>query len=363
MTAAGSAAEPAARTTTWGLLSTARINSRLLAAARRSDRVAVVAVASRDGARARAYADEHGIERAHGSYDDLLADEGVDAVYVSLPNHLHVTWAERALAGGKHVLCEKPMARDPQAVTHVFDAAERTGRLLTEGFMWRHHPQTRTVERLLRDGAIGRVVEVRCALGFDLLAEAAAAGRVGEDDARLSPEADGGALLDVGTYCTNAIRLFAGEPLRVSATAEVGPTGVDLRTSAVLECAGGAVGRFECSFADPRREELTIVGERGSVRVTTPFLCRAPRIELGGGGESQTIPAALTDAYQLELENLSDAIAGRAELLLGRDDALAQARALDAIARAAASGAPVALDAPADPTHPIDSNHPEASRG
>jgi D-xylose 1-dehydrogenase (NADP+, D-xylono-1,5-lactone-forming) len=127
----------------WGFLSTANINAKLLAGAAESDRVDVVAVASRDTARADAYAREHGIERAHGSYEALLEDTEVEAVYISLPNSMHVDWSIRALEAGKHVLCEKPLSRHPDEVDRAFDAADQAGRLLMEAFMYRHNPQTK----------------------------------------------------------------------------------------------------------------------------------------------------------------------------------------------------------------------------
>jgi D-xylose 1-dehydrogenase (NADP+, D-xylono-1,5-lactone-forming) len=334
----------AAATTAWGLLSTARINDRLLAGAARSDRVAFAAVASRDRARAEAYASEHGLARAYGSYDELLTDDQLDAVYISLPNHLHVEWAIRALQAGKHVLCEKPLSRSARDVARAVDVAARAGRLLTEGFMWRHHPQTRTVQRLLSEGVIGRVVEVRAALVFDLEAERGGA----QGDSRLRVDHDGGALTDVGAYCVSAIRAFAGEPVRVTAMQELGPTGVDLRTTGVLECAGGAVGRFECSFVETRRDELEIVGERGSLRVSTPFLCKRPGIEIHRGMEVEAIAVPVVDSYQLELEDLHDAIVGASEPLLGAGDALGQATALEALTRAAALGQPVVPGTSAD---------------
>ena len=137
-----------------GLLSTANINRLLLGGARAAEGVEVVAVASRDGARAEAFATEHGIGRAHGSYDALLGDADVDAVYVPLPNSLHVEWSIRALEAGKHVLCEKPLTRHPDQAEAAFDAAEHAGRVLAEAFMWRHHPQARRVRELAGDGAM-----------------------------------------------------------------------------------------------------------------------------------------------------------------------------------------------------------------
>src|SRR5215216_5781065 len=151
-----------------GLLSTASINRLLLGGARAAEGVDVVAVASRDLARARTHAAEHGIGRAHGSYDALLTDEDVDAVYVSLPNSLHVAWSVRALEAGKHVLCEKPLTRRPEEAEAAFDVAERAGRILAEGFMWRHLPQTLRLQELLADGVVGEVRFVRSAFSFAL---------------------------------------------------------------------------------------------------------------------------------------------------------------------------------------------------
>src|SRR4051812_14108675 len=128
--------------TRWGILSTARIAQRIVEGARLSADAQVVAVGSRDLARAQAYADEHGLARVHGSYEALLADDEVDAIYIPLPNAMHVPWAVKAVEAGKHVLCEKPLSRDPAQVTEAFDAADRAGRVLMEAFMWRFHPQT-----------------------------------------------------------------------------------------------------------------------------------------------------------------------------------------------------------------------------
>src|SRR5436190_11712739 len=168
-----------------GILPTARINRAVLTGARLSERVEVVAVASRDSARAEAYAHEHDIERAHGSYEALLEDPGVDAVYISLPNSLHVPWSIRALEAGKHVLCEKPLDRRPEEVERAFDAAGRAGRILTEAFMYRHHPQTKRLAELVASGAIGALRLVRSSFSFTVADEA---------NVRLSAELDGGSL-------------------------------------------------------------------------------------------------------------------------------------------------------------------------
>lgn len=325
--------------TNWGLLSTARINSRVLEASERSDLVEIVAVASRDRAKAEAYGRAHGIERAHGSYQDLLDDEAVDAVYVSLPNHLHVEWTRRALEVGKHVLCEKPMTASSAEAASLFELAADSRLLLSEAFMWRHNPQTRLLERLLEDEAAGAVTEIRACMGFDLEGEWKAANPDDEEgwrqDARLEPDACGGALMDVGVYCLSAIRLIAGEPLRVEADQQLGPTGVDLRTGGVAECADGVLARFECFMDEPRREQLEILGEQGTIRVATPFLCAEPGIELETPEGTRTIEIPRENSYQLELEDISTAIAQGSQPLLGAADAIGQAAAVEAVRQAA----------------------------
>src|SRR3954463_9264004 len=187
--------------TRWGILSTARIAQRIIEGARLSQDAQIVAVGSRDLTRGQAYASEHGIPRVHGSYEALLADPEVDAVYIPLPNSLHVPWTIRALEAGKHVLCEKPLSRRPAEVEAAFAAAERAGRVLMEAFMWRFHPQTEALERLVRDGVPGRLRYVRAAFGFDLPDPA---------NVRWLAGLEGGALMDVGCYCLSALRLALG---------------------------------------------------------------------------------------------------------------------------------------------------------
>jgi len=314
----------------WGLLSTAPINLSILDAAHKTDQAEVVAVASRDEARAGAYAREHGIERSYGSYDALLADPDVDAVYVSLPNGLHVEWTLRALEAGKHVLCEKPLARRAADVERAFEVAEAAGLVLSEGFMWRHHPQTAKLARLVADEVIGPLRLIRVAFSFPLAVERS------PDDARFSAELDGGAMMDVGCYCVSAIRFLAGEPMRVAATQLLGPSGVDVVFAGTLTHAGEVISHFDCGFVLPRRSELEVLGEEGSLYVLNPFVIISPGIELRRGGSVEQIAVEDGDSYLLELENVSGAIRGVAPLLLGREDALGQARSIEALYGAAA---------------------------
>ena len=306
----------------WGLLSTALINEAILGGAAESDRAQVVSVASRDAARAEAYAAEHGIGRAHGSYEALLEDPDVDAVYVSLPNALHTEWTVRALEAGKHVLCEKPFSRRLADVERAFDVAEREGLVLSEGFMWRHSPHTPKLVELA--GRIGTVRVIRGAFSFQLEATR------GAEDTRFRADLDGGALMDLGCYCLSAIRLLLGEPIRVRGEQVVGPTGVDVVFSATLAFED-AVAHLDCGFVLPHRRELEVVGEEGTLLVQAPWPGESPQFELRRGDEVERIETEKVDPYRYELDNISAAIRGEGELLLGREDAVGQARAIEAL--------------------------------
>jgi D-xylose 1-dehydrogenase (NADP+, D-xylono-1,5-lactone-forming) len=317
------------RAVTWGILSTADINRKLIPGAHASPKVELVGVASRDDERAESYAREWEIPRSYGSYEALLADPEIEAVYISLPNTLHCEWSIRALEAGKHVLCEKPLTRHVTDAEAAFDAAERTGNLLTEAFMYRHNPQTLRLKELVEEGAIGELRLVRSAFSYSLY---------DEENIRLRTELEGGALMDVGCYCVNGSRLLAGEPEVVHAQAWFGPTGTDWALVGSLRFPGNVLATFDCGTALVDRDELEAIGSEGSLFVDDPWHCDEPGIELRRGNGVERIELDFADSYRLELENLSDAIRGEAELLLGREDAVAQARALEALQASAASG-------------------------
>jgi len=318
----------------WGIVSTADINRKVIPGAHASDKVDLVAVASRDQARADAYAKEWRIPRAYGSYDALLADPAIEAVYISLPNTLHCEWSIKAVEAGKHVLCEKPMSRRPEEVEAAFDAAERAGRLLSEAFMWRHNPQTKRLQELVASGTIGELRLVRSVFSYSLY---------DEDNIRLKTEVEGGALMDVGCYNVSGSRLFGGEPERVYGEAWFGPTGTDWSFAGTMRFPGDVVALFHCGTALVDQDELELVGSEASLFADDPWHCNNPGIELRREGETELIAVDHADSYRLELENLSDAIRGEGELLLARDDAVAQARALQALHGAATSAEPVML--------------------
>jgi len=318
----------------WGIVSTAHINRLLIPGAHASPKVELVAVASRDQARADDYAREWEIPRAHGSYEALLADPEVEAVYVSLPNNLHVEWSIRALEAGKHVLCEKPLTRHADEAEEAFDAAERADRVLSEAFMYRHNPQTTRLKSLVEEGTIGELRLVRASFSFAMY---------DEQNIRLRPEADGGSLMDVGCYCVSGSRLLAGEPDTVYGQAWYGPSGTDWVFGGALRFAGDVIGIFDCGTALTDRDELEVVGSEGSLFLDDPWHAREPGIELRRDDGVEQIETERADSYRLELENVSDAIRGEGELLLGRDDAVAQARALEALHESATNGEPVRL--------------------
>jgi D-xylose 1-dehydrogenase (NADP+, D-xylono-1,5-lactone-forming) len=315
-------------TVKWGIISTADINRRLIPAAHASPKLDLIGVASRERARADAYAREWDIPRAYGSYEAMIEDQEIEAVYISLPNNLHCEWATKAVDAGKHVLCEKPLTRRVADAEVLFEAAERNHRFVSEGFMFRHHPQTKRFAELVAEGAIGELRLVRSTFSYSLY---------DKTNIRLRTDVEGGAMMDVGCYCVSGSRLVAGEPDSVAARAWYGETGTDWVFAAVMRFPNHALGLFDCGTALPARDELEAVGSEGSVFVDDPWFCRKPVIQLRRHDAIEQINLASEDPYRLELENLSDAIRGEGELLLGRDDALGQARALQALYDSATS--------------------------
>jgi D-xylose 1-dehydrogenase (NADP+, D-xylono-1,5-lactone-forming) len=231
------------------------------------------------------------------------------------------------------VLCEKPLSRHPDDVQHAFDVAEREGRLLMEAFMWRHHPQTKKLAELVRDGAVGEVRFVRTSFSFSISKIS---------DVRLDPALEGGALMDVGCYCISASRLVGGEPLEVMGRQVVGATGIDTRFVGTLVMPGGALAQIDCGFDLPDRAAIEVAGAEGTLAIDNPFHAPKPGIRLQRGDDVEEIAIEIVDKYRIQSDNFSRAIRGVEEPLLGRADALGQARTIEALYRsAAADGAPV----------------------
>ncbi|NBC95187.1 MAG: Gfo/Idh/MocA family oxidoreductase, partial [Deinococcus-Thermus bacterium] len=260
-----------------GILSTANIaRAAVVPALRACDDTEVVAVASRDAERARSFASELEIPRAHGSYEALLDDGGVDAVYVALPNALHEEWTIQALEAGKHVLCEKPLAPTVEACRRMGEAAGRAERVLMEAFMYRFHPRTRHAEALVREGRIGRLAHVDATFTF----------RVRDpSNIRLSRELAGGALLDVGCYTVDVARRLVGRPIEtVSATSRFdGADGVDLDRAFLP---GDGPVAIELAEAGGVAEDVEVPGKDPYLAMVETFATRAL------GGAADDMPAS-----------------------------------------------------------------------
>ncbi|HAJ35932.1 MAG TPA: gfo/Idh/MocA family oxidoreductase [Chloroflexi bacterium] len=250
----------------WGLLSTANINKALLGPLRQSPRSELMAVASRDADRAVAYAAQHAIPKAYGSYEELLADSEVDAIYLSLPNGLHAAWAIQAMQAGKHVLCEKPLVVNMAEFEAVAAAARVSGVTIFEAFMYLHHPQTRQALELVRSGRLGRLQLINSWFNFYLPPERAA-------NVRLRADLTGGAAWDVGVYPNSVAITMLGEgaPVEVWAQQTIGESGVDVSMSAQLRFASGAVAQISTGFRTPFREAVYLVGERGILHIPEPW--------------------------------------------------------------------------------------------
>jgi predicted dehydrogenase len=320
----------------WGILSTANIAvKRFIPGASLSRNGVVAAIASRDLDRALDVAESLAIPRAYGSYEELLDDPEVDAIYNPLPNSLHAEWTIKAAAAGKPVLCEKPLALDADQAQQMIESCRSHGVLLMEAFMYRFHPQQARVVELIESGAIGEVRFVRAAFTFMLEPFPAA-------NVRLSSELGGGALMDVGCYCVNASRmLFREEPTWVSAQWDLRPEfGVEVSLAAILGFSGGRLAIFDCGFRAPGQGTYTVVGSRGQIEVPNAFVPAAcdVTIRLTTGAELREEQIRGVDQYQMEAEEFADALLRDRPLRIGPDDALGTLRTIAALHRSARQG-------------------------
>jgi len=339
-----------------GILGCANIARQFTRDVAASKLLRLAAVASRDAAKAAAFAAEFGIARTHGSYEALLADDGLDAVYIPLPNSLHAEWAVRAAQHGLHVLCEKPLAMNLTEARAMFDAARQHGVMLLEAYPWWFQPQTATLLGLLHGGAIGTVRLVQSAFGFTLRDPAGT-------NIRSIPEFGGGALLDAGSYCLSFIRLVMGRaPQRVNASARLGPTGVDSATTATLHFGDGAVAQLSCAMDMALHRHATVVGSDGVI--TTEFLNHTSepgtahrwgyqpsqlRVRRGSGnGPFETLTSPSGSGFRFAAEAFAAVVAAKdfAAIERAAQASLDIATTLDAIAASARAGAMVDVSAP-----------------
>ena len=286
----------------WGVLGAARINRQLIPAIRGSGRSGLVAVATRDPARGAAYAEEWQIPRAT-SYEELLADDAVDIVYVPLPNSLHATWTIRAVEAGKHVLCEKPLALSVKDVDAIAAAAAKHRRVVTEGFMYRHHAQTARILDLLGSGAVGEIRTITSA--FTYLQSR-------QPDVRLDPALGGGSLWDVGCYPVSMAQLLAGAAaVRVAGWQRRGSTGVDESFAGSIVYANGIVCQFHCGFRAAHHTFLRVGGTAGALSVRRPFRPERDEtlsLERDGGVEEVAVHGAAV--FVDEVADMEDAVLG-----------------------------------------------------
>lgn len=312
----------------FGILGAGRIAQNRVGPAMHAAHNAVMqAAASRDPERARAL----GAVVVHATYDALLNDPDVEAVYVSSHNGLHRDLAIAALEHGKHVLCEKPLGRTAREVEEMIAASQSAGRLLAEAFMYRHHPQLARVQALVREGTIGALMAVEASFRFHLDRE---------NDVRWVREWGGGALMDVGCYCVNVSRLFLGDvPERVRAIAAMHPAhGVDMSVQGALEFPGGRFAVISCGFESGLQQQVTLVGTAGTIRIDEPFISRtdAPTLVVRNTSGDSEIVLPRANCFQLEVEDLARAILDGGQPLVDPSDALANLRVLERIAAEAA---------------------------
>jgi predicted dehydrogenase len=333
----------------WGILSTSRFaQTKILPAWRRAEHVELAAIASRDLARARAVAAEHGIARAYGSYDELLADPEVDAIYNPLPNHLHVPWSIRALEAGKHVLCEKPIAMTAREAETLLAAARRHPRQkIMEAFMYRLHPQWQRTVAIVRDRGVGSPQIIQTLFSYS-----------NEDPANIRNQLDagGGALMDIGCYAISLARLvFGTEPHRALGVIDSDPRfGTDRIVTAVLDfgdfgspSAGGRrTSTFTCSTQLQPCQRVDILGTEGRIEIEIPFNAppdRPCRIWHQRGAHTDELSFAVCDQYTIEGDAVSRAILDDAPVPTPLEDAVANMRVIDAVVASARAGSWVDL--------------------
>ncbi len=320
----------------WGVLSTANINRKVVPATSAADRCEVVAIGSRDRSRAEAAASEFGIARAYGSYEELLSDPDVDAVYIPLPNHLHAEWTIAAARAGKHVLCEKPLAMNAEEAERMVEACASEGVRLMEAFMYRLHPSWEAVRELVSSGRIGDLRSVQSWFSY-----------FNDDPTNIRniTEAGGGALYDIGCYTVNLSRmLFEAEPSTVHASMTFDEAmGVDVLTSAILEFDRG-VATFTVSTRAETDQRVHVYGTSGRISVGIPFNIppdRPTEVFLTSGGDPPVDPATETitfepaDPYTVQAERFAHAVLDDGPLPISTEDAIGNMRVIDAIFRAA----------------------------
>ena len=323
----------------WGLLSTANINRRLIPAIRASARGGLTAVASRSQSSADAYAKAWHIPQAFGSYQAMLNSDAIDAVYIGLPNHLHAEWSMAAMRAGKHVLCEKPFALTLAEVDAVTAVSRETGMVIAEAFMYRHHPQTKKLGELVRNGRVGRVTLMRGVFNFAFGTR---------DNIRLVPEWGGGCLWDVGVYPLSLAQfVMGGPPVRVSGAQWLGPSGVDEVFSGQMIYEHGAIAQISSAFCTPWYTAAEIIGTEGRLTLNRPFVAMDDNRQLlfhPANGEPEAIDVTEKELYLGEVEDMHAAILDGASPYLSLAETRHHVQTVLALYEAARNGRVVSYD-------------------
>jgi D-xylose 1-dehydrogenase (NADP+, D-xylono-1,5-lactone-forming) len=317
----------------WGLLSTANINRRLIPAIRASKRGILNAVASRDFEKAKAYAGDWNIPLCFGSYEEMLTSGEVDAVYISLPNHLHAEWTIRALNAGIHVLCEKPFALKMDETDQMIRASRETGNYLAEAFMYRHHPQTKMTLEWIRAGTLGDITLMVGSFSFYM--------KNGAGNIRLTQDAGGGSLWDVGVYPLSFAQLVFGKiPEEVYGVQWLGSSNVDESFAGQMYYGNGQVAQISSSFRIPFQTAITIHGTKGRLEITRPFLNmhEGQMIFTPSEGDAQKIRVPKMDPYLGEVEDLHDAVLNHQPQLLTLEETRGHMRTALALYDSAQTG-------------------------
>jgi predicted dehydrogenase len=320
----------------WGVLSTANIGiARVVPAMQRGQHCQLDAIASRNLEKAQSAARKLGIPKAYGTYEQLLADPEIDAVYIPLPNHLHVPWSIKALEAGKHVLCEKPIGLNAAEARELLRVSrQHPEKKIMEAFMYRHHPQWHEARRLVVEGAIGDLRTIQAFYSYH---------NVDPNDIRNSPEAGGGGLLDIGCYCISASRLlFGSEPERVLGFMEYDPVfKTDRLTSGNLDLGRGSA-TFTCSTQLVPYQRVNVFGSRGRLEIEIPFNApadRPSRIWHHRGSEVSEIVSEICDQYTVQGDLFALAVLNDAAVPVPLEDAVANMDVIDGMVASAREGA------------------------
>ena len=335
----------------WGLLSTARINERLIPALRASGRSELLAVASRSTGRAQAYAKQWDIPHAYGTYQQMLADPAINVIYLSLPNHLHAEWAIKCAEAGKHVLCEKPIAITTKEVTRMAQAAAKNGVIIQEAAMMRFHPQTQYLQELVAKTVIGDVHLIRGVFAFTL---------ENPGDIRLDTNMGGGSLWDLGSYCVSFARtVLQAEPVEVSAYQVRGDTGVDMSFSAQMQFPTGTLVQFFSSFLSFAHIEADFLGTEGRIHADIPWanhIGASANVQVTRSGnpeetstfsdsmEGHTIDTKTYEnmnAYQCEIDSMVESVLNGTEPVISLADSWKNVSTIVALHESARTGKPV----------------------